>query len=118
MAKQKGWKTKYTNKKGDFLELHEVVDGKPIYYTTYNAAAAKSTRTNHLNTGGSLGLNLMGKNMTAYVWDAGIARASHREYDGAGGVNRYSHGNEATGDGESILNYHAAHVACGGRDGS
>ena len=42
--------------------------------------------------------------MTVYVWDGGVARASHQEYDGAGGNNRFS-----TGDSGS-LNYHSAHV--------
>ena len=87
IAKEKGWEVKFTNKKGELLELQKVVNGKPIYYTTFNVAAAKSTRTNHLNSGGSLGLNLMGQNMTAHVWDGGLARTSHQEYDGAGGTN-------------------------------
>ena len=105
IAKQKGWKTKFTSPKGKLLELQKVVNGKPIYYTTFNVAAAKSTRTDHLNSGGSLGLNLMGQNMTAHVWDGGLARTSHQEYDGAGGNNRFS-----IGDGTTALHYHSAHV--------
>lgn len=105
LAKQNGWKTTIQTKDGRFMSLERVVNGKPIYYTTYNVDAARSTRTNHLNSGGSLGLNLMGQNMTAHVWDGGIARASHQEYDGAGGNNRYS-----TFDGHTTLNFHAAHV--------
>ncbi|MEO9571777.1 MAG: S8 family serine peptidase [Polaribacter sp.] len=104
IAKEKGWKVKFTNKKGQLLELQKVVNGKPIYYTTFNVAAAKSTRVDHVNSGGSLGLNLDGQNMTAYVWDGGIARASHQEYDGAGGNNRFSSGDSGS------LNYHSAHV--------
>ncbi|EDP70931.1 putative surface protein [Flavobacteriales bacterium ALC-1] len=93
-------------KDGKFIELQKVTaEGMPIYYTTFNVDAAKSTRTDHLNSGGSLGLGLDGQNMTAYVWDGGIARASHQEYDGAGGSNRFS-----VGDGSSTLNFHAAHV--------
>jgi hypothetical protein len=42
--------------------------------------------------------------MTAHVWDGGIARASHQEYDGAGGNNRFSAGDSGS------LNYHSAHV--------
>jgi hypothetical protein len=105
LANQRGWQTKITTQDGRYLELQKVVDGMPIYYTTFNVAAAKSTRVDHLNSGGSLGLNLDGQNMTAYVWDGGIARASHQEYDGAGGTNRFS-----VGDGSSSLNFHAAHV--------
>ena len=100
IAIQQGWEVKIQTPDGRFLELQKVVDGQPIYYTTFNVDAARSTRTNHLNSGGSLGLNLMGQNMTAHIWDGGVARASHQEYDGPGGNNRFS-----TGDSGS-LNFH------------
>lgn len=91
---------------GTYAELQRLAfDGSPIYYTTFNVDAATSTRTNHLNIGGSLGLNLDGQNMIAHVWDGGLARPSHQEYDGAGGNNRFS-----IGDNSSTLNFHAAHV--------
>ncbi|MBC8755247.1 DUF5011 domain-containing protein [Kordia sp. YSTF-M3] len=105
LAQQNGWEIRQTLPDGTLIELQKVTpDGTPIYYTTFNVAAARSTRADHLNNGGSLGLNLMGQNMTAYVWDGGVARASHQEYDGAGGNNRFS-----TGD-SGALNYHSAHV--------
>jgi len=105
-AQQKGIQTRITLEDGGIAELQRVdPDGSLIYYRTLNVAAALSTRTNHLNSGGSLGLNLMGQNMRAYVWDGGHARASHQEYDGAGGTNRYS-----VADGSTSLNFHAAHV--------
>lgn len=104
IAKEKGWKVKLTNKKGDLLELQKIINKKPIYYPTFNVAAAKSTRVVHLNSRGSLGVSLDGQNMTAYVWDGGLTRASHQEYDGAGGNNRFS-----SGDSRS-LNYHSVHV--------
>jgi len=90
-----------------YAELQKVLpDGTPIYYTTYNLEAARSTRTNHLQNGGSLGLNLMGQNMTAHIWDAALARVTHQEYDGPGGNNRYM-----IGDGTTATHYHSAHVA-------
>src|SRR5690606_38546525 len=52
------------------------------------------------------GLNLNGADLTAHVWDGGLARASHQEYAGAGGDNRFS-----IGDGTTTINFHAAHVA-------
>ncbi|AXG69098.1 PII-type proteinase [Kordia sp. SMS9] len=105
LAQQNGWEIRTTLPDGTLVELQRVTaDGQPVYYRTFNVDAARSTRTDHLNAGGSLGLNLMGQNMTAYVWDGGVARASHQEYDGAGGTNRFS-----TGDSGS-LNYHSAHV--------
>ncbi len=104
-AKKNGWKTNIKTEDGRMLELQRVVNNKPIYYTTFNVDAAESTRTDHLHSGGSLGLNLMGQNMTAHVWDGGLARTSHQEYDGAGGTNRFS-----IGDSSTTLNFHAAHV--------
>ncbi len=65
-------------------------DGTLIYYQTHNVDAAKSIRTNHLNTGGSLGYKLDGQNMIAYVWDAGHPRVTHQEYHGFGGNSRVS----------------------------
>lgn len=105
-ATQNGIPVLLSNDKGVYAELQEITaDGSPIYYTFNNVAAAVSTRTNYLNSGGGLGLNLNGNGMTAHVWDGGIARASHQEYDGAGGNNRYSKGDNTTS-----LNFHAAHV--------
>ncbi|QHI37365.1 PII-type proteinase [Kordia antarctica] len=106
LAQQNGWDIRKTLADGTLIELQKVTpDGTPVYYTTFNVAAAKSTRADHLNSGGSLGLNLMGQNMTAHVWDGGLARTSHQEYDGAGGTNRFS-----IGDGTTTLHYHSAHV--------
>ncbi|MGM0581417.1 MAG: GEVED domain-containing protein [Bacteroidota bacterium] len=106
MAEQKGWEVSMKLKDGRYAELQKVTkNGEPIYYITYNVDAAKSTRTNFLNSGGGLGLDLNGDNMTAHVWDGGLARSSHQEYDGPGGNNRFS-----VGDGSSTLNFHAAHV--------
>jgi len=107
IAKQRGWEEKIILKNGRMLELQRVENGKPIYYTTFNVDAARSTRTDHLNSGGSLGLNLMGQGMTAYVWDGGGTRTSHQEFDGAGGANRVS-----IIDGSTLNNnsFHAQHV--------
>ncbi|MFY0602378.1 MAG: S8 family serine peptidase [Flavobacteriaceae bacterium] len=105
MAREKGWRIKYQDNSGNLHELIKVTEeGKPMYYKTDNVNAAISTRTNFLHNGGGLGLNLEGQGMTVYIWDGGLARATHQEYDGAGGDNRYS-----AGDG-SGLNFHGAHV--------
>ncbi|MGL2965329.1 S8 family serine peptidase [Flavobacterium sp. XGLA_31] len=66
---------------GSISELMKLAPaGFPIYYATdhiSNANASKSTRTNHLNTGGSLGLDLNGQGMVARVWDGGTVRKTH-----------------------------------------
>ena len=106
LAAQKGWKLKYTDSKGSQHELIGVTkEGKPLYYKTYNIDAAISTRANFLHNNGGLGLNIEGQGMTAYVWDFGVPRETHQEYDGDGGENRLS-----IGDGTTELGDHAAHV--------
>ncbi|MCF6351909.1 MAG: GEVED domain-containing protein [Cyclobacteriaceae bacterium] len=109
MAAQKGWDVYHTNINGSVDELIAVsTDGKPIYYTVYNVNAAISTRANRLNIGGSMGLNLDGQNMTAYVWDGGPTRPTHQEFDGAGGNNRVIINDGVTGlNGNS---FHSMHV--------
>ncbi|MEL7145822.1 MAG: S8 family serine peptidase, partial [Bacteroidota bacterium] len=109
LATANGWEVSKLNNDGTIDELVNVSpDGRPIYYTIYNQDAAISTRANHLNTGGNLGLNLDGQNMTAHVWDGGPTRVTHQEFDGAGGTNRVS-----INDGVTSLNgnsFHAQHV--------
>jgi Subtilase family/Secretion system C-terminal sorting domain len=84
LAKEKGWEVFITNKNGTVSELMGVSeDGKyPLYYSTENVDAARSTRTNFLNTGGGLGLNLNGQFMTANVWDGGATLPTHNEFGG------------------------------------
>ncbi len=93
----------------DFGVLKEIQfiseEGIPIYFTTFNVDAAISTRANYLNSGGGLSLDLNGDDLISHVWDAGLARTTHQEYDGAGGANRFS-----IGDGTTALHFHAAHV--------
>ena len=50
------WPIRVIGKDGSISELMKLTpDGFPIYYTNNNASAARSTRANHLNSGGSLG---------------------------------------------------------------
>lgn len=97
---------RYEDAEGVLYELQFIAeDGSPIYFQTFNADAAISTRANYLNTGGGLGLDLNGDDLVAHIWDGGLARSTHQEYDGAGGNNRFS-----IGDGTTALHYHSAHV--------
>jgi subtilisin-like proprotein convertase family protein len=105
LAQQNGWQIKFTEN-GSYYELVKISEeGKPLYYKTSNVDAAVSTRTNFLHNGGGIGLNVEGQGMTAHVWDGGLARTTHQEYDGVGGDDRFSIGDEST-----ELDFHAAHV--------
>ena len=77
-AERNGWPIIIKKEDGTLQELMKLTpDGFPLYYSTNNVAAARSTRTNFLNTGGGLGLSLDGQNMVARVWDGGTVRRSH-----------------------------------------
>lgn len=83
LARQNNWPIREVRKDGSISELMKLTpDGFPIYYTNNNADAANSTRTNHLNTSGSLGLDLNGQGMVARVWDGGNVRKTHNLFTG------------------------------------
>jgi subtilisin-like proprotein convertase family protein len=105
LAQQNGWQIKFTEDGSDYELKRISKEGIPIYYKTDNVDAAITTRANFMHNGGGLGLDIEGQGMTAHVWDGGLARATHQEYDGAGGLNRYS-----VGDDSSALSFHGAHV--------
>ncbi len=101
-ARINGWPILRPNGHGEFDELMALSDdGKPIYYSLDNVNAAKSTRANHLHSGGSLGLNLNGQGMFSGVWDGGTTRVSHQEFGGRATVN----------DAAGTLSAHATHVS-------
>jgi subtilisin-like proprotein convertase family protein len=82
-ARQNGWPIYRLNKNGGYDEIMALTDdGKPIYYALDNVNAAKSTRANHLNSGGTLGLSLDGQGMFSGVWDGGPVRTTHQEFGG------------------------------------
>lgn len=82
-ANRNGWPIIIKGENGSFQELMKLTpDGFPIYYSTTNVNAAKSTRANFLNTGGGLGLTLDGQGMVARVWDGGTVRKIHNGFGG------------------------------------
>lgn len=106
-ARERNFPITETLEDGSFIEVQKLLsDGTLLYYTTHNKDAARSTRTDHVNQGGSLGLDLGGENMTAYVWDGGHPRVTHREFEGSNGEQRVSIGDVTN----PTLNFHAAHV--------
>ena len=83
LAKLNNWPIREVRKDGSISELMKLTpDGFPVYFTNNNANAARSTRANHLNSTGSLGLDLNGQGMVARVWDGGTVRNTHNLFSG------------------------------------
>lgn len=82
LAKVNHWKLTEVMQDGTKVALQEVgTDGSPLYYQTYSDNASEASRANTLHSNGMLDLNLDGAGMQVGVWDAGVARTTHQEYD-------------------------------------
>jgi hypothetical protein len=57
-------------------------NGRPIYFTTFNANAAKSTRANKVYAGGGAGLSLTGSGVKLGIWDGGTPLTTHQDLTG------------------------------------
>jgi len=67
---------------GTVVALTDVgVDGTPLFYTTHMDPTSKVSRASALYAHGDLDLALSGLGMTVGIWDAGVARTTHREFD-------------------------------------
>ncbi len=108
IAPQKNWFTRKQSQDGSSIALQRVTSlGFPIYYKTYNnTTAAATTRTNTVQPGGSLGLNLSGSstllNNRLAIWDGGSVYTAHQEFSGKAITLR-----NAT----ASVDQHATHVA-------
>ncbi|MFS4455209.1 S8 family serine peptidase [Maribacter sp. 2304DJ31-5] len=78
LAKVNNWKIKEKLPNGKKIELQEVgEDGTPIYYETYSDNASQVSRADALQSK----LDIDGFGMQVGIWDAGVARVTHQEYD-------------------------------------
>lgn len=82
LAKANNWKVSETLANGNIIELHDVgPDSSPIYYTTHNDEVSNASRANTLYSNGVLDLGIDGEGMLVGLWDQGIARTTHSEFD-------------------------------------
>lgn len=94
------------------VHIHDIINNKPIYRSTDNLQAARATKTVHLWTGGSLGLDLGGAGMTVGVWDGGPADNNHVEFQNASGTeSRVTIIDGAVVDGDTGFSSHGTHVS-------
>lgn len=82
LAKEKGWLLKEELPDGSYTELLDLgEDGTPIYYTTFYDHVSTTSRASSLYEDGLLHLGITGKGMEVGVWDAGVARKTHTEFN-------------------------------------
>lgn len=91
---------------GVLYDIYTIIDGKPVYRTTDNINSAKATKTNSLQVGGDLGLNLTGNGMYVGVWDGGSVLKTHVEFQNGSTTRIITPDNLL-----SSTHYHATHVA-------
>ncbi|WP_299366559.1 S8 family serine peptidase [Winogradskyella sp.] len=90
--------------------LWKIIDGKPIYRSQDNVAAARATKTNQLMPGGSSNLNLDGSGITVGVWEVNIPQAGHVEFLDNGGASRVTMFDFVNQNGTTNETNHATHV--------
>jgi len=82
LVKSKRFKATENKPNGTQLALKDIgTDGTPLYYTTLNDPASKTSRAYTLYDKGLLNLGLTGTDMEVGVWDSGVALSSHQEFD-------------------------------------
>lgn len=57
-------------------------DGQPVYFTTFNAGSARTSRSNRVYPGGSAGLSLTGAGIKGGIWDEGKVLETHTTFSG------------------------------------
>ena len=88
LAPQNNWVIRKKYKNGTVIALKSISSlGFPLYYRSYNnTTAAATTRTNTVQPGGVLGLNLSGSSTNLdgklAIWDGGAVLANHQEFIG------------------------------------
>lgn len=101
-AREKGIPVRVVHDDGTIWEIRRISErGQPEYYTTNNLNAARTTSTDKLWQGGELGLDLDGTGIVVGVWDGGLVRITHDEFQ--------SRARAVDDEDESI--FHATHVA-------
>lgn len=105
-------KRRFVDSKGRVMEIRDIYDNKPIYVSTSNDNAAMATKTNTLQPGGVLNLNLTGSGMTVGVWDGGPVQASHPEFSNSNETaSRITIIDNVVVDGDTGFSNHGTHVA-------
>ena len=92
--------------------MYDIVDNKPIYRSLDNEVGAMVTKANHLQVGGSLGLDLQGTGITVAVFDGGPVQSTHVEFQNSDNTaTRITNYDSNNIDGNTNDDDHATHVS-------
>ncbi|NNL91457.1 MAG: S8 family serine peptidase [Saprospiraceae bacterium] len=62
--------------------IFEIKNNQPQYRKVFNSDAAIAMEVDAVRAGGELGLTLDGEGMNIGIWDGGLIRTTHQEYEG------------------------------------
>jgi hypothetical protein len=96
LARARGWPARNMGA-GRAFELRLLDAGRPVYVTTHNVNAAISTAVDLVRN--TLPYDVNGAGLTVGIWDAGSARATHREFQG-----------RSTASDGAAAHFHSTHV--------
>ena len=82
------------------MSIIDIRHGQPIYYITHNEESARSLGVDALRPGGRFGLDLAGEAINIGVWDRGLPKADHNEFQGR----------LLNSDASSETSFHSTHV--------
>ena len=68
------------NKNG--YEIFDIINGQIQYRKSYNTDAGIAMGVPAVRNGGELGLNLTGEGLNIGIWDGGLIRTTHEEFEG------------------------------------
>jgi hypothetical protein len=87
LANRLGLPTRMVYSNGRIVEIRRLgPGGQPRYLTTLNRIAASTISTNKVWPNGGSGLNLSGEGLVVGVWDGGVLRVTHREFEDRGRI--------------------------------
>ena len=70
---------RYTTADGMTIEIIDVVEGHPVFYSTLNQRAGQLVRANNLHPETNNTLSLTGRGIRVGIWDAGAVLIDHQE---------------------------------------
>jgi subtilisin family serine protease len=87
MADSVGLPVRLIRSDGRIVEIRRLgPDGDPEYLTTQNLNAAKTVSTSKVWKNGGYGYNLSGEGIVVGIWDGGVLRITHQEFENRGRI--------------------------------